>query len=47
MYVMSVVEYAMLLKRMILKNSQLAEVAKGLPLATSEISTGFMGGEGI
>ena len=25
----------------------LAEVAKGLPLATSEISTGFMGGEGI
>ena len=29
MYVMSVVEYAMLLKRMILKNSQLAEIAKG------------------
>ncbi len=25
----------------------LAEVAKGLPLSTSEISTGFMGGEGI
>ena len=29
MSVMSVVEYAMLLKRMILKNSQLAEIAKG------------------
>jgi len=25
----------------------LAEVAKGLPLSTREISTGFMGGEGI
>jgi len=28
-YLMAVVEYCMLLKRMVLKNSQLAEVAKG------------------
>jgi DNA-binding IscR family transcriptional regulator len=31
----------------IMDRATLADVAKGLPLTTQEVSTGFVGGEGI